>query len=340
MSRRTQNILKSATRILTVVIAVLAVTALGYWIWEPGKDFTDGRHNRGRNAIWISHGWLGADEWFVRNAKTNQIDHYRNEKAIRELAAKFRKHGITDIFPHLCPSDIDGTLPATDAVQVEKFLDHFDGFRVMPWVGGPNGAGAQLSNSRWRVRFVAHVRRLLTRHPRLAGIHLNIEPLPSGDGDYLHLLDELRSALPNGKILSIAAYPPPTRWHPFPDVHWDEQYFREVAKRVDQLAVMMYDAGQKIPKTYRKLMSDWAVEVLRWSDNKPVLLGVPTYEDAAVDYHEPHVENITNALSGIHAGLVRGGSPANFQGIAIYCDWETTDAEWEYLRTHFAAKSK
>lgn len=89
-----------------------------------------------------------------------------------------------------------------------------------------------------------------------------------------------------GRILSIAAYPPPTWWHPFPDVHWDESYFRQVASRCDQLAVMMYDAGQRIPKTYQKLMADWTVEVLNWSETRPVLLGVPTYDDAEVDLCE------------------------------------------------------
>jgi D-methionine transport system ATP-binding protein len=65
--------------------------------------------------------------------------------------------------------------------------------------------------------------------------------MPSGDSDFLKLLDAIRAVLPKGKLLSIAAYPPPTRWHPFPEVHWEQNYFREVAKRCDQVAVM--DAG-------------------------------------------------------------------------------------------------
>ncbi|MDB6026054.1 MAG: hypothetical protein JWM68_2277 [Verrucomicrobiales bacterium] len=340
MNQRFKKFLRSLARILIALILLCAIVAGSWFLWHPGLDIRDGSHDRGSNAVWIAHGWLGADDWFIRNGKTNQFHQYRDRENIRTLAQKFRQHGITDVFPHLCPSQPDGQLAARDRAQVEKFLDEFNGFRVMPWVGGPNGSGAQLDESLWRIRFVKNVRVLLTQHPRLAGIHLNIEPLPSGDKNFLLLLSELHAALPPGKILSVAAYPPPTRWHKFSDVHWDEAYFREVAKHSDQLAVMMYDAGQKIPKTYQKLMSDWTGEVLSWSEGKPVLLGVPAYDDAGTEYHNPQVENITNALPGIHRGLAKQQMPTNYQGIAIYCDWETTPEEWQHLREHFLRPSK
>ncbi len=44
---------------------------------------------------------------------------------------------------------------------------------------------------------------------------------------------------------------------------------------------------------------------------KPVLLGIPTYEDPGVDYHHPDVENITNALMGVHRGLAAKAVPTN-----------------------------
>jgi hypothetical protein len=65
-------------------------------------------------------------------------------------------------------------------------------------------------------------------------VHINTEPLRSGDPDFLELLDQLRSELPQGKILAMAACPRPTVWHPFRDVHWDRLYFPEVARRADQ----------------------------------------------------------------------------------------------------------
>ena len=325
----------SLRRILAIIAIVFGLILLAYLLWRPGLDIRDGRHDRGSNAIWLAHGWLGADEWFTSNNKTNQFARYRDPANVKALADKLRAHHITDVYPHLCPSSIVGNLPAVDAHHTERFLDAFAGFRVIPWIGGPNGSGAHVDRSKWRETFVRDAQQLLVRHPRLSGVQVNIEPMPSGDRDFLKLLEELRAALPPGKILSVAAYPPPTRWHPFPEVHWDEKYFREVAKRCDQLAVMMYDGGQRYPKTYQQLMSDWTVEVLSWSDGKPVLLGVPTYDDAGVGYHDPRAENITNALLGIHRGLTRGSLPPHYQGAAIYCDWEMSDAEWTYWREHF-----
>jgi hypothetical protein len=316
-----------------VVVAVIVVG--GYFSWTPGLDIRDGRHDRGSNAIWLAHGWIGADEWFLRNNKTNELEKYRSPVAVKALAAKLRQNGIRDVFPHLCPAGPGGEIPAVSSTHTEQFLDAFEGFRVLPWIGGPNGSSVILENPRWRSNFVAHVKALLNAHPRLAGVHVNIEPLPNGTKEFLALLEELKTALPSGKLLSVAAYPPPTRWHPFPDVHWEESYFRDVARRCDQMAVMMYDAAQHIPKTYQGLMADWTGEVLEWSDGRNVLLGVPTYDDAGVGYHDPKVETLPNALLGIHRGLSRKPLPPNFQGIAIYCEWETSETEWTYFREHF-----
>lgn len=63
---------------------------------------------------------------------------------------------------------------------------------------------------------------------------------------------------------------------------------------------------------------------------------MPTYLDEGVGYHHPEVENPQNALLGIHDGLSHFKPlRSNYQGIAIYCEWETDLAEWQYLEGHF-----
>jgi hypothetical protein len=235
----------------------------------------------------------------------------------------------------LCPADERGRLPKTSAQQIEMFLDEFSGFRVMPWVGGPNGDQVRLNDKKWRAGFVESISDLFTTHPRLAGVHINIEPMTSGDTNFLTLLDELRVTLPKEKLISIAAYPPPTRFQPFADVHWSQDYFQQVARRSNQMVVMMYDTGLNKSKLYQHLMSAWTIEALDWSGSTSVLLGVPTYSDTGVDYHNPKVENLENALLGIHRGLATKPLPANYQGVAIYCEWETDTNEWQYLENHF-----
>ena len=99
---------------------------------------------------------------------------------------------------------------------------------------------------------------------------------------------------------------------------------------------MMYDTSIKYKKFYQHLMKSWTVEVLNWSEGMDVLLGVPAYYDKGVGYHNPDIENLLNALSGIHAGLSRCEKiPSNYQGISLYCEWEMDEPKWKYLREHF-----
>lgn len=205
----------------------------------------------------------------------------------------------------------------------------------MPWIGGPAGTSTRFGDTKWRSSFIQSITNMLAVHPGFAGVQLNIEPLTSGDQDFLRLLEDVHAGLPKGKLLSVAAYPPPTRWQPYANVHWDESYYRAVARRSDQLVVMMYDTGVRVPKIYEHVMADWTSEVLAWSEGKPVLLGIPTYDDTGVEYHYPEVEDLRTSLLGIHKTLAKEPPPPNYQGVALYSEWETDSNEWNYFSSHF-----
>jgi hypothetical protein len=321
-------------RTLALLLAVLAIPGIGYLLWSPGTEVLDGRHDLARNGVWIQHGWLGDDGWFDRNGRDKSL--FRDPSRIKRLADTLSSHGIKYVYPHVCPARPNGTLPAVDDEQVERFLDGFVNFKVIPWVGGTMPDDCPLDDAAWRGRFVTAARELLDRHPRLAGVQLNIEPLPSGDPDFIMLLREVRKALPEGTILSVAAYPPPTRWHPYPEVHWDQPYFRQVAAEVNQLAVMMYDTSIRLPRVYQYVVRSWTAEILQWAPNTEVLLGVPAYADANSGYHHPGVENLANAIAGIHAGLASFPQlPPNYAGIAVYCEWEMDKDQWRTLERTF-----
>ncbi|MDC3955147.1 glycosyl hydrolase family 18 protein [Polyangium jinanense] len=316
--------------------AVVGASTLAYVVWSPGATVGDGRHDLGTNGIWMQHGWLGADGWFTRYGKEAKKPLFRDPRKLAEAADRLRRHRIRDVFPHLCPAEPGGAIAPHDPIQTERFLDAFERFRVMPWVGGVLGESARPDEPAWRDGFTRSIRALLDAHPRIAGIHVNIEPCPSGHTPFLTLLEELRAGLPKGKLLSVAAYPPPTLLHPFKEIHWDEAYFREVAQRVDQLAVMLYDTALKNVKLYKSLMTQWTREVLDWAGATPVLLGLPAYDDPGVGYHDASVENVPNALAGAHAALqTYPVLPASYQGIALYSEWEMTEDEWGTLRTGF-----
>ena len=318
---------KSVWRIIAALAIILGIPGVSYLCWQPGSeaplpDFAD-------NAIWIGHGWLGDDAWFARNGRDPA--EFRSEAKISALFQKLAENRIKTVYPHLCPARFDGRIAACDDAQVERFLDLAEtyGIKVIPWLGGVLGDSARPDDENWRKNFIASAGELLTRHPRLAGVQINIEPLPSGDADLLRLLDELRPVL-NGKTLSVAAYPPPTRWHRFPDLHWRPAYINRVARHCDQLAVMMYDTAIPLEKFYVKLMTDWTRQLV--GAVRPtgceLLLGIPAYEDAGVGYHHPQVENIGSALRGISAS----GRLDGIGGIAVYCEWEMNGAKWQCWR--------
>jgi hypothetical protein len=81
---------------------------------------------------------------------------------------------------------------------------------------------------------------------------------------------------------------------------------------------------------------DWTREVLAWSAGTSVLLGLPAYDDRGVGYHDPDVENLADALLGVHDGLASLPElPASYQGVALYSEWEMSDDEWATLRQRF-----
>jgi len=178
---------------------------------------------------------------------------------------------------------------------------------------------------------MSSVDELLKTHPRLAGVQVNIEPMPNGNADFLKLLDELRTVT-TGRTLSVAAYPPPTRWHPVSDVHWDLQYLHQVASRCEQLAVMMYDTAIPLEKFYIALVKRWTEELSETvrSTDCELILGIPAYEDVDVGYHHPKVENISSALKGISAAM----PDDRISGIAIYCEWEMNESKWKDWRSY------
>ena len=314
----------------------LGILSMLYAIWSPGRVITDGRHDRHANGLWLQHGWLGDDLWFSQTGRDPEL--FRNLVRIRSLAERLEAHHIRDVYPHLAPTRANGHIAGVDEAQARQFLAETGHLQVMPWVGGIVGEHAFPESAKWRATFVASIVRLLEQYPELAGVHVNIEPMPSGDRAFLVLLQELRNALPAGKTLSVAAHAPRTWWQPLAGARWSRTYFMAVADEVDQVVVMLYDTTTRNGKLYQYLVASWTVQVLTWVPDTHVLLGLPVYEDAGVGYHDPRVENLQNGLRGIHMGLTDFEDlPANYQGIALYSEWEMDTGEWETLRRHFLA---
>ena len=330
------------------VLALIVAATLLHWCWQPGLETANSADNRARNALWMNHGWLGNDAWFAPD-KFDQKPRFRAASNIAQMAQTCRENGIRDLYPHLTPTDDNGAIIGADDAQIERLLDNTNGLRVMPWIGGRLGTHIVPTDKARTARLVASVAALLTRHPRLAGVHLNVEPWRSGDAAMLDLLEQLHAVVGPKRVLSVAAYPPQTGGMPF-KMAWSETYLRQVAARCDQMAFMFYDTSIHDRKLYQWFVARWTKASLEWTDGPrapEVLLGVPTYGDAGTRwgplYHDPRVENLVTSLAGVRRGLSdyraqHGDLPARYAGAAIYCEWETDATEWREWRANFARR--
>jgi hypothetical protein len=293
--------------------------------FTPVGDSGTHPFNQDRNAVWLEHRWL-------------EKEHSARE--MDDLLSGLDGHGVAYVYPHLIPFDADGRLPPHSREQMRAFLASArrvaPRMKVLPWVGGlrvgyrrQRTGTVDLGNLRQRQRIVAECRGLIDEG--FDGVHVNVEPVPDGDGDFLALLRDLRSAVGEDHILSISATrPSPIPLPIAPNFAWTPRYYALVASAADQLCVMSYDTAAPTPALYRRYVA-YAAASLTSSlarSRARVLLGVPTYDETGL-MHRGSVETPENALLGVVYGLRGRGEGGTFEGVALYAEWTTDEREWE-----------
>jgi hypothetical protein len=299
---------------------LLAVLAGSYALWSPGEQRLCAARHFQRNGLWLAHGWIGDASWFAK---------YRKDPAAYDQGAMAKLHEhvsglkVTYLYPHLCPADVTGMIPGFEPEKLRQLRQVFPQAVILPWIGGSAESTVDLADPAWVQGFLASVRSLLAQDG-IAGVHVNIEPLVSGDARFVDLLRAIK-AMAGSKLLSVAAYPPPTIWHPHPEVHWDLEYEQRIAEVADQIVPMLYDTALTQRKIYTHLVYSWTRELIAVSQGKELLFGIPAYEDAGVGYHDPTVEHVANAIPGVIAGINAQDDARSF-GLAFYSEW-TLDAQ-------------
>jgi hypothetical protein len=315
--------LRLALRLLLASF-VIAFAGYLYLAYAPAGDTADHPFNNDRNAVWLEHRWL-------------EKAHPPEEMEV--LLQSLDRHGIAYVFPHLIPFNGAGRLPLHSREQMRSFLSVArrvaPRMKVLPWVGGLRvgynrqfPGAVDLADIGQRQRIVAECRGLMDEG--FDGVHLNIEPVPDGDADFLALLRALRSAI-GGGILSLSAQRPgPLRIPAAPNFLWTPDYYLRVAAEADQLVVMTYDTALPTPSLYRRYLAYAASSMtanLARAGRARLLIGIPTY-DGRGRMHRGDVENPENALTGLVAGLRGVQEDGTFEGVALYAEWTTDDAEW------------
>jgi hypothetical protein len=294
--------------------------------------------SQGKNAVWTAHHWVGKR-------------HSQAEYAA--LAGQMRDNQITDVYFHVGPFNEAGLIPLKRYPYAKELVSGFKsavpGIRVQAWMGQrekKGGGPLDLSDENVRKNMVATAGRFLDMG--FDGIHYNIEPVFTGDQDFIQLLSDTKAVTSQKKaILSIASQKPEfflgmawfcKRVHT-PGSFWKGHYYVEVANHVDQIAVMMYDTALPYRWLYAWMVSRKTKQLIDLVGKRVLLyVGVPTYEEGGLNF-DPEVENVGAAISGIQRALesCEERELSNF-GVAIYARWTTSADEWDVYRRNWLGK--
>jgi hypothetical protein len=327
-SKRRRRWARRTVLVLLLVLLVPPLSVLAALRINYMGDPADGTHTRNRDALWLGHAW---------------VDGRKKDADVTALARRLQGTGIRDLYVHSGPLEHDGTLPKSAYPRARWFIaavhEKLPGIRVQAFLGdvlateGPDGM--RLADPDTRAAVVRSSRQILDTG--YEGIHLDLEPLHSGDRDYLTLLDALRrETRSRDALLSVAAH----QIDPLPALHsvagtltdhpkwWSQEFFGQVARRVDQIAVMSYDTAQPLESTYGGYVAQQtslALEVTPPSTD--LLMGLPFYWESNFD-HWGHAETVPAAVRGVRLGLSRTDADRARFGVALYIDFAATDADW------------
>ncbi|MFF9123612.1 hypothetical protein ACF09J_09980 [Streptomyces sp. NPDC014889] len=295
-------------------------------------DLADGTYTRGQDAIWLGHAW---------------VDGRKKDADVAALARRLRGTGIRDLYVHAGPLEHDGTLPKSSYPRASWLIPAvhraLPGVRVQAWLGDELATespdGMRLERAATRAAVVTSTREILAAG--FDGAHFDLEPLHSGDRDYLDLLDDLRAVTrAHGVPLSVAAH----QIDPLPAFHslwgsftnhpkwWSQAYFTQVARRVDQIALMSYDTMQPLPSLYGGYVAQQTSLALEATPpTTDLLMGLPFFHDNRFG-HRASAETVPAAVRGVRLGLSRTDAGREHFGVALYVDFAATEADWTAYR--------
>lgn len=316
--------------LLATVLPLVTAVAFLRGMYSGGID--PQAHTRNRDAVWLGHSW---------------VDGRHDETDLSLLASRIDGSGISDVYVHIGPLTDAGTLPADRHPRAGWLLDalaeRLPRVRAQAWIGNmlaeePGGEGLRLDPAGRRA-VAASARRAMDLG--FAGVHLNIETVLSGDRDYLALLDEVGAAVrERGGVFSVSAQ----HIDPLPRLHgvagtlgadrpkwWAQSYFREVAERADQVAVMSYDAPTPLESLYGGYVAQQTELALQVTPPETdLLMGLPSYHERDLMHR---AETVDAAVRGVRLGLTREDRERERFGVALYVDYGATPEDWRSYRS-------
>ncbi|MDR8410415.1 hypothetical protein MTP10_16935 [Nonomuraea sp. 3-1Str] len=303
---------------LVVVVALVGLLAAAFRVQFTGAP-AGWAKSTGNDALWLGHMW---------------VDGRRTRQDVQNLAVRLRGTGIKDVYVHSGPFAADGRLDPAKYPAARDFLawvrEALPGVRVSAWLGQKVDGTLDLDDAESRANVLDGVRDVVAAG--YDGVHYNFEPIGSGDEEFLDLLARTR---PLTRLLSTST----PQVEPYPlmrltaraaishDKYWSQDYFRRVAERVDQVAVMTYDTGMPSGSLYGGFVARQAELALGLVPERThLLIGAPAYHDHGVSWSDG-AESVADAARAAKLALSEHGPRRNF-GLALYVDFAATEEDW------------
>jgi len=280
-------------------------------------------YNKGHNAIWISHKWVGEE-------KTDQ--------EIQKMIFDLKKNQIDTVYVHAGPLKTDGTIDSDTYAYALAFLEKAkkfdDDIKYYAWLGQLR-MKIDLSDEKIRHN-IANQTLIMTEMIGFDGIHFDIEPIWDEDINFIQLLKEVDEILAKDVPISVAMaelIPGSFIWtmeNIFKFYNYNtEKNFLNVAKYAEQIVVMVYDTSINQEWIYKWLVKEQTIRTTALLDNTEVYIAIPLYGEKT-EHFNPEVENVKNGLKGITDGLndIRS-NVGNFRGVALYPYWKIEKDEWD-----------
>jgi hypothetical protein len=314
--RRTELLI----RLGALLIIVMILVNRGCFA-RPTANYPGSHFNRGANAAWLSVDWVNGPH---------------PAEDVAGLAEDLVRRQIGTVYVYASYRQPDGSFNPSygyASTFVRDLKAYAPDLVVQAWVGLPLEY-VDLSNQDVREEIAAFGAKLVGMG--FDGVHLDPEPVRDGDAEVLALLEATREALGEGPVLSMATrriWPlfPKVRWPGVGRWFWSTRYYRQVARRCDEVAAMVYDSALPLPALYRYWVKFEVIALSRAivGTDARLYVGVPTSQEATRT-HRPRAETPKAGLQGVVNGLNDLASrPATVTGVAIYPYWEADAATWD-----------
>jgi hypothetical protein len=313
---------------LAALLAVLLAASLSAGVemsrMDSGPEAAWARSS-GHDALWMGRIWAQGEY---------------TPAQFRQMVGRISGSGISDVYVFVGQMSPDGYLDPARYAGARSFLAAFRAalprVRVSAWMSGVLGSGnINLARTATRAAITASAATVL--QAGFTGIHYDLEPVPSGDQDYLRLLQATSELRPRPQPLSVSVpklEPLPGLRLPWQLAHvgpvfWTPAYLTAVSRYVDQVDLMAYDTTMPFPSWYGGYVArqtDLALGALPASVR--LLIGIPCYHYS--DFaHSASAETVAAAVRGIRAGLTASGASHRKVGVALFADYSSTPQDWQ-----------